>query len=296
MVINSLYHDTGSKRMPDGTILPASSDGMVTIRNAVDWLSNHPNTAPFISRRLIQFLVTSNPTPAYTQRVSSVFVNDGTGERGDLGAVVKAILLDPEARGLNYLTDPYFGRLKEPMLRLTNTARVLEASKAAGPATDLSSFQYWNFPGEIGYGQHPMHATSVFNFYDLRYQMPGEVTDRRLLSPEFQILDSVTATSVINRNIRNLWAGNYNDYHGSAQAASGPMNDWSKLTTKSAEVDTDSFCDHVLLLWGTAHSVSFRTRGEMKKAVNYQATPENLRRAHNAAIFALTAPECAIQR
>jgi uncharacterized protein (DUF1800 family) len=126
MIVNPANHDATSKTLLNYTgaspIVPAGLSPTDDLDAALDNIFYHPNVAPFISKLLIQQLVTSNPTPAYVGRVSAVFNNNGQGARGDLKAVIRAILLDPEARG-NNKTDPDFGKLREPVLYLTNVLR-----------------------------------------------------------------------------------------------------------------------------------------------------------------------------
>ena len=131
-------HDFGSKTLHNGFVIPARAatvdNGIRDIEDALHNLFEHPNTAPFISRQLIQFLVTSNPSSNYVARISAKFANNGAGRRGDLAAVVKAILLDPEARDARwYAGAPEFGRLKEPVQRAMAVARV-GSSSAHQPA------------------------------------------------------------------------------------------------------------------------------------------------------------------
>ncbi|HYN40845.1 MAG TPA: DUF1800 family protein, partial [Thermoanaerobaculia bacterium] len=125
-------HDKGSKTIlqypgAPHSVLPANQDGAVDLDQALDNVFFHPSVGPFVSRQLIQHLVTSNPSPTYVARVARVFADDGRGVRGKLAAVVKAILLDPEARG-PVKSDPAYGRLREPVLFVTNLCRALGAT------------------------------------------------------------------------------------------------------------------------------------------------------------------------
>ena len=159
---------------------------------ALDNIYNHPNVGPFISKQLIQKLVTSNPSPQYVARVSAVFNRDAQGRRGNLGAVVKAILLDPEAR-----TEPTadsFGKVKEPLIRLTQLWRAFEARSTTG------RYQLGNI-GTV-FGQAPLQSPSVFNFFSPFYAPPGEIADRGLVAPEMQI-----ATEYLNTTVTNIFYG-----------------------------------------------------------------------------------------
>jgi hypothetical protein len=142
---------------------------------------------------MIQRLVTSNPSPAYVARVASAFNNNGAGVRGDMKAVWTAILLDDEARGATSLTDPKFGKLREPMLRLVNWSRTFSAVSAAGSwkIFDLSD------PSN-SLGQSPLHSPSVFNFFRPGYVPPSPDLPDDMTVPEFQIVNETTVGSYIN--------------------------------------------------------------------------------------------------
>lgn len=163
------------------------------IDTLIETLFQHPNVAPFLARQLIQRFVTSNPTPAYIERAARVFENDGTGVRGNLGALLTAILLDPEAR--SPLPIDQFGKLREPVLKLTALWRALDAVAGANGA-------YGIFTPERFLAQRPLGANSVFNFYQPDYAQPGELADAGLVAPEFQILDESTVVTTAD----GLWA------------------------------------------------------------------------------------------
>ncbi len=192
------WHEPGPKYLLNNFVVPAGQSGLEDIQMAIHHLATHPNTAPFISYRLIQRLVKSNPSPAYIERVASVFEDNGAGERGDLGAVVKAILLDPEARDCNWLDEPENGKLREPIVRYTHVLKALEAAN--------ESMQYWNTPYWFWQEmrQLPMFAPSVFNFFLPDYQPNGPVAEAGLAAPEFQLHN--TATAIAYFNMSNAWA------------------------------------------------------------------------------------------
>jgi uncharacterized protein (DUF1800 family) len=180
MVLHQTNHDVGAKTILNGVVLPAGRDGNVDLEQALDVIAGHPNVGPFMGRQLIQQLVTSNPSPAYIARITAVFNNNGSGVRGDLGAVVRAILLDPEARGT---PGPTFGKLKEPALAMLQVMRALHG---VGDGLGL--------PGIArSMAQDPYLAPSVFNYYLPDYQLPGTA----LLAPPFQIH---TEATVVNRS------------------------------------------------------------------------------------------------
>jgi hypothetical protein len=175
-------HDTGSKTLLNGVTVPAGLSAAADVKAALDNVFNHPNVAPFIGKQLIQHLVTGNPSPEYVARVAAAFNDDGSGVRGDLAAVVRQILFDPEARGdqagLSY------GHLVEPVLFLT---RILRAFGATSDGV-VSSFA-------ANMGQDVFRAPSVFNFYPPGYRIVG---GNGLLGPEFRLFDSATALARIN--------------------------------------------------------------------------------------------------
>ena len=182
MVAYDQYHSTLEKRFLGTTIAEGQSRTTADLKVALDTLFNHPNVGPFIGRQLIQRLVTSNPSPAYVRRVASAFNNNGQGVRGDMKAVIRAVLLDEEARGDNARKQPSFGRIREPVLRFTHLMRALEASSRTG---------YWGIgrtdvPGNLN--QTAMRAPSVFNFYRPGYSPAGTPVARAgLVAPEMQI-------------------------------------------------------------------------------------------------------------
>ncbi len=200
-------HDTDEKIALGGRLhLPADNAPMKDIEDTVKTLAQHPTTAPFLSTRLINHLVTSNPSPEYIERVSTVW----TETSGHLGSVVKAILLDPEARSSKALFDPHAGRLKDPMLRTTTLLLAFNAGKDLGTGpTDYPGLQWWDPMPLDKLMQEPMRAPSVFNFFEAVYQRPGEIANQDLRSPEFQILNDVTAATVPNY----LWEGISEGFH-----------------------------------------------------------------------------------
>jgi uncharacterized protein (DUF1800 family) len=166
-----------------------------SIDQALDNIFYHPNLGPYISRILIQQMVTSDPTPAYVGRVAAAFANNGSGTRGDMKAVIRAVLFDPEARG-DIKTDPFFGKLREPILFTTNFARTFGVRGANGVGTFSDGF--FTGRGEFtGMGQNPFRSPTVFNYYPPDYVVPGTA----MLGPEFAIM--TTGTSIQRANFIN---------------------------------------------------------------------------------------------
>jgi uncharacterized protein (DUF1800 family) len=181
-------HDTDAKTLLGGVILPAGQTGEQDLAAALDTIFNHPNVGPFMAIRLIQRLTTSNPSPGYVRRVAAVFDDNGIGVRGDLGAVVKAILLDPEARPAAHMEID--GKLKEPLLRLTQLYRAYDAQSASGRYPLQASY--------IIFGQGPLQSPSVFNFFSPFYAPPGEIRDNSLVAPELEIATEYLNTFTTN--------------------------------------------------------------------------------------------------
>lgn len=185
MVMNAARFDAGSKTFL-GTTVPAGASQQQNVDAVIDAVFNHPNTGPFISKRLIQQLVIANPSPAYVGRVAAVFANNGAGVRGDMKAVVKAILTDAEAR--NAAGTP--GKVKEPVLFLTGLGRGL------GLKTDGYAFYY----RDAALGQMPFRPPSVFNFYPYDFPLPlgqGQV------SPVSKLM--TTSTMMARHNLAWDW-------------------------------------------------------------------------------------------
>ncbi|MEM9301513.1 MAG: DUF1800 domain-containing protein [Pseudomonadota bacterium] len=222
------YHDTDPKTIINGIELPANQTADADLDLALDALFNHPNVGPFIGRRLIQRLVTSNPSPAYIERVAAVFADNGAGVRGDLGAVAKAILLDPEAQaGTDGRVS--FGKLREPLLRLTNLWRTFDGRAETGE-------YYLDGQPEIQ-GQAVLASPSVFNFFLPDYR-PAGLSGAGLFAPEFQLAsdDLLTANlNVIDITARFLVAG----------------SGWIEEERESEE-DFDEFFPRLVLIHPTA--------------------------------------------
>lgn len=176
------HHATGSKNLLNGFTAPDGQAGMEDISDALDNLYNHPNVGPFIGRLLIQRLVMSNPSPQYIARVTAAFNDNGAGVRGDMKAVVSAILLDPEAR----VRTETSGKVREPFLRFAHLLRALELNSSTG------NYYYDVWFLENILKQFPLRSPSVFNFYSPNHVPFGEAGDLGLFAPELQITNSFT--------------------------------------------------------------------------------------------------------
>ena len=191
MILYPAFHSTSTKTFLGTTL--ASGDGNAELTQALDVIFNHPNVGPFIGRQLIQRLVTSNPGPAYVQRVAAVFNNNGAGVRGDLAAVVRAILLDADARDMAAVTTSSFGKIREPMIRLANWMRAFGATSVSG------NYLVNSTSGSLSLGQSALAAPSVFNFFRPGYVPPNtRLGAAGLNAPEFQIVDEVSVAGYAN--------------------------------------------------------------------------------------------------
>ena len=200
MVAYPQFHSTTAKNFLGVTIpAQATANPAASLKVALDTLDAHPNTAPFISRQLIQRLVTSNPSPDYVRAVAGVFVNNGMGTRGDLKAVVRAILLHPEAR----LRTDASGKLREPVLRLSAFMRAFPHT------SDTGFFRVGNTDSPASsLGQTPLRSPSVFNFYRPGYVAPGTQTAAAgMVAPEMQILNETSVSGWVNFMRDNLGSG-----------------------------------------------------------------------------------------
>ncbi|WP_354004376.1 DUF1800 domain-containing protein [Ramlibacter pallidus] len=203
-------YETGAKSFL-GTTIPSGTSAIAALRTALDVLFRHPNVPPFVCRQLIQRLVSSNPSAAYVGRVAAAFVDNGQGVRGDLKAVLRAILLDPEARDTAAAArNPAFGKVREPVVRFLNWARGFRASSPSGlwAIGDLSD-------AGSRLGQSPMRAPSVFNFYRPGYVPPGgALAAAGLTAPELQIANETSVAGYLNYMQRAVAGSGIGDVRG----------------------------------------------------------------------------------
>lgn len=192
MIMYDDWHQPGSKQLLNDYTIPSGQSGMQDIDAAITHLFNHNNTAPFIAKRLIQQLITSNPSPGYVSRVSSAF-NNTKGVRGNMKAVIKAILLDEEARSCSWIENPTSGKMIEPMMRYFNVVRQIDLENNDG--------RFWNNGHDFyrSTEQAPLSAPSVFNFFLPEYVPNSEFANANLVAPEFQIHNSATSINYLNQ-------------------------------------------------------------------------------------------------
>lgn len=204
MVPDERFHDTGSKTLLNGRIAPAGLSTRDDMAFALDTIFEHPNVGVLVSKQLIQRLVTSNPTQDYIERIVTVFNNNGAGVRGDLAAVVKAILLDDEARQ-GHTQNPDFGKIREPVVRLAHVWRALNAT--TGPEADSvhATPNFYLYRVDEMTGQAVLQSKSVFNFYEPDHTViPGGNT----LSPEMQIMSEANLAATHNNYHHQIYRFN----------------------------------------------------------------------------------------
>lgn len=274
------HHSQSEKRFL-GVTIPANTSGSASLRIALDTLFNHPNVGPFFGRQLIQRMVTSNPSPAYVGRVAAAFNNNGSGVRGDMRAVLRAVLLDPEARDATAASQPTFGKLREPMVRFGNWMRAFNATSQRGV------YQIWNLEDNVSsLGQNPMRAPSVFNWFRPDYAPPGEVMARNLVAPEFQITHETTATGYAN-----FITWTVRDGFG--------WNDTAILGNYSAEIalanNPSSLLDRLNLLL-TSGRMSASTRQTILDAVNAIPASQAATRVHTAVALTMISSDFIVQK
>ena len=277
------YHDTDSKTLLNEETLPAGLTAKQDIDAALDNIFNHPNVGPFISRQLIQRLVTSNPSPQYVNDVADVFNENRDGERGSLASTIKAILMHNEAR-IGHLENPdTFGKLKEPLIRLTQIWRAFQ------PETIPFGFEYGWVDSDIG--QAPLNSPTVFNFFRPDYSLPGEIRDQGLVSPEFQIVDETSIIKITSRLLANtIWSHNYK--HDTA----GQRIAIDISTEMNLEDNREELLDHLdLLMLGGRMSPGLRD--EVNTLMDSRHFDNAASQRVVEAIFLIaTSPEAALQR
>jgi uncharacterized protein (DUF1800 family) len=208
MVQVARRYETGSKTFL-GVTIPEGTSARDSLTIALDTLFNHPNLPPFISRQLIQRMVTSNPSPAYVGRVAATFTDNGAGVRGDMKSIVKAILLDPEARDPASAAGATFGKLREPIVRFLNWARAFNATSPSGAWAigDLSD-------AGTRLGQSPGRSSSVFNFFRPGYVPPTSgIAAAGLVAPEFQLTTESSVAGYVNFMQRAINGKGVGDVH-----------------------------------------------------------------------------------
>jgi uncharacterized protein (DUF1800 family) len=277
MVAVEAQHDTAQKMLFGSQTIPAGQSAQGDLNAALDIIFNHPNVGPFIGRQLIQHLVTSNPTPAYVARVTAAFNGNGGGVRGDMRAVLRAILLDPEARG-DVKTAADYGKLREPALLVTNVARALNGSSDGVYLLQQSTAM----------GQSVFQAPSVFNFYPPNFQAPGTSLD----GPPFKIMLTGTILNRANFANRILFGGNVNPDATVAGATGTQLN----LQPFQALAGTpDQLLDRFDLVF-MHNTLSPQARQTILTAVNAYGASDTLGRVRQAAYLVATSAQYQVEQ
>lgn len=257
MQMHQVYHEQGPKTIIGDYTIPAGQPGLKDIEDAVHHIFMHPNVGPFVARRLIQQFVKSNPSPRYIEQVARAFNDNGQGVRGDMKAVIKAVLLDEEARTCEALQSATNGKLREPILRYTHLAHSI--------ALDNPDGYYWN----TGYDylsdtkQMVLGAPSVFNFYTPDFQPTGEFSESNLMAPEYKIHDTQTAIGYLNQAHKwTDWNVLFWDWHSSTPHVETDFSDLMRLAP-----DPETLVNHLDVLL-THGRLSNETRSIILEAIN----------------------------
>ena len=280
MSLVAANHSTLEKKFL-GVTIPAGTDGVASLKIALDTLANHPNVGPFIGRQLIQRLVTSNPSASYIGRVSAAFNNNGGGVRGDMKAVIRAVLLDAEALDDGKLTVPEWGKLREPMLRYVQWARTFKATSPTGQ---------WNIGNtsdpSTRFGQSPFRSPSVFNFFRPGYVPPNtSIGAKQLVAPELQITNESSTIGYVNYLQTAISTG-----IGEVRSA---YSDYLALAA-----DVNALVDRVALLLSGAQ-LSSATINQIRAAVSTIAgvtEADRLRRVQSAVLLVMASAEYLVQK
>jgi uncharacterized protein (DUF1800 family) len=279
MVPFAAQHDTAQKTL-FGRTLAAGQTPERDLNDALDAIFNNPNVGPFIGRQLIQHLVTSNPTPAYVGRVTAAFNNNGSGVRGDMRAVLRAILLDPEARG-DIKTAADYGKLREPALLLTNVMRALNGTSDGVYLLGQSSSM----------GQNVFQPPSVFNFYPPNYPAPGTTLD----GPPFKIMLTGTILNRANFVDRIVFGANVNP-DTTVSGATGTRINLAPFQPLAANPDAaGQLLDRLNLIF-MHNTLSTQARQTILTAVNAYPATDTLGRVRQAAYLVATSAQYQVEQ
>ena len=277
------FHDTSEKQLLNNVVVPANQTAEQDLAIALDNLFNHPNVAPFIGKQLIKKLATSNPSPEYVARVSAVFNDNGQGVRGDLGAVVKAILLDSEALD-GTTSNATFGKVREPLLRAVHLWRAFDAS------SPNDRYQF-NWP-DYAFAQAPLSAHHVFNFFSPDYAPPGIVSDNNLIAPELEIVTENYLTRTSNFIAYSTFWG-HSEFEDENTKDKRILIDMTPL--KPMVDNTNELLEHLnmLLLGGTMND---EMRAILTEAFDKTSEQEVNDRLSNLLFLIMISPQYTVQR
>ena len=237
------FHEPGIKVILKNDTIPANQLGLDDIDEAINVLFNHQNVPPFVSYRLIQRLVKSNPTPNYVERIANVFIDNGNGVRGDMPAIIKAILLDEEARNGEYMFEQHSSRLREPLVRHMQITKGLEIVEEPGG-------RYWhNFDYDNSLKQQILFAPTVFNFFLPNHQPVGDIANSGMVSPEFKIHDTSSSINYFNAAYR--WTRDWGElinsgryfYNSDLVNDDGSIGGWDMYGFGETYIDYEAYTD-----------------------------------------------------
>jgi len=278
------FHDKSEKILFNNVVIPANRTANQDLKIALDTIFNHPNVGPFISKQLIQRLVTSNPTPAYIERVAKVFNDNSQGVRGDLSAVITAILIDDEALN-GYKNNPQtFGKIREPLLRATHLWRAFDASSPS------ERFQM-GYP-EYFFKQAPLSAPHVFNFFSPSYAPPGVISDNNLVAPELEIATENYLTRTSNFFAYSTFWGN-TDMDPNDVENDRILIDLSQL--KPLANDTDKLLDYLNILFFSG-SMNDEVKNILKTAYDQTSGEDVPQRLSNLLFLIMVSPQYIVQQ
>jgi uncharacterized protein (DUF1800 family) len=298
------FHDSGGKTLLNGEVIPAGQTPEQDLRAAIKNIMAHDNIAPFVCKKLIQHLITSNPTPAYVARVAGIFNDNGAGVKGDMKAVIKTIYLDPEARNIPTESLDYFGKRKETPLVIAGIWRSFKArgTPVKGPnGAWTNTIQYLT---EDPVEQTFLYSPTVFNFYQTDYSPPGDLASRKLVAPELQVFGGAAAINQANLLANIIYRRHYGDkdlYTNTGQAW-GATSRWNNLPVKAplnltAEISLANtpiaLVDRVNLLL-TQGQISAEHSALIADHITLLQNP--LERVYETIFLIAISPEYAIQR
>ncbi len=280
MINIASHHQTTAKTILNGVALPANQTAGQDLKTTLDTIFNHPNVGPLLCQQLIQRLVTSNPSPGYVYRVVAVFNDNGQGVRGDLKAVVRAILMDYDAR-VGFVSTQGAGHGREPVIRLTNLLRAFNAD------TTLHDGKYSVRNADASFDEEAMHSPTVFNFFSPDYEAPGAIATAGLKSPEFEITTDTTVISITNYLRTAIYS------------SLGPSNDRITLSLAAEQqkygADPAGLVDHLNSLL-VAGGLSSSTRNIIVNAVTQIPSSNTLERVQTAIYLVVNSPEFVVDK
>jgi uncharacterized protein (DUF1800 family) len=301
MVMWNSYHEPGEKYLLNDFIVPNRDpvDGDADITDALDNLFNHANVGPFIGKLLIQRMVTSNPSPEYVERVALAFNDNGEGVRGDMKAVVTAILLDPVAKSCESGEDLTFGKLREPFIRYFQINKAFNASTLSGDYRNDMDYIYRFVQ------QKPLTSPSVFNFFQYDYQPIGPVEEADLFAPEFQITSAQSISGwidalyrfIINENVADeydLYSGEDNATYADEISTLDLSSEIMYTTDETLHILVDRL--NLILAQGRLSQVTAETIVDAIKNFDAEDADDFELRAKLAIYLVMTTPEYLINK